>query len=517
MVNILTQNVNDSSDQSIQEQHIQEDKQLLQYRFNDIHSRMNTLETMQNAYIDFCVQNNLQADQVGIEVSTAVKKLMLTILQAAESDSITSEKIEDYSSYILRQNYRIRNLLLLLRQFYSHMEWSSASYAQAIVPRFFDLRKQTGDIVNYDRWESFLISDMEAELRELYQLENDWSLLLTSSGMSAYATIHNFISRHLHGGDNILIPVPIYHEAEALLSAIPDVKLARLGTTNPDEIVASLDERTRVILLTSMTNDEALRFVDIEAVLNKISSVVREHQELFVIVDGTMSGGLIRPEKMLPKGNPITLIYFESGNKYQQIEDTGMKGIIISPHPLREELKLIRQQIGAILYDQVAACLPCAILRQELMLRMRRFSDNALYISHQINSEPTLKSFCTINYPLHPSHPDYQSARQYSQEQVGGIVTFSFHEDSFYQKENLDNFIQQVIHHCQMKKLPFCKGDSYGFSIPRIHVGGSRTDKPCLRLSVGNRSLLEVNLLTTILIECLKGFQKRHCSTNAVS
>ncbi|MEM9219092.1 MAG: PLP-dependent transferase [Cyanobacteria bacterium P01_F01_bin.150] len=465
---------------------------------------MSKWETMQDSYICFCQNNNLQPDQIGLEISHAVKKLMLEILQEGDRDAPESASIGNYSSYILRQNSRVRNLLLLLRQFYSQLEWLSASYSQAIIPRFFDLRKQTGDIVNYDRWESFLIADMEEELRELYQLDDAWSLLLTSSGMAAYATIHNFITRYLYGGDNILIPVPVYHEAEALLSGIPDVNLISLGTTDPDEIVAMINKRTKVIVLTSMTNNEAARFVDLETTLEKISQTVQDDQEIFVVVDGTMCGGLIRPEKMLPQSSSIKLLYFESGNKYQQIEDTGMKGIVIVPSDLSADFKLIRQRIGAILYDQIAACLPCALSYQEFSLRMRRFSDNALHISQKINSDPSLQSFCTINYPLHPNHPDYQYARRYSQEQIGGVVTFSFHNGEVYDIKKLNNFIQHLIDECQAKRLPFCKGDSYGFSFPRIHVGGSKTSKPYLRLSVGNRSLAEVDILTTCLIKSLR-------------
>lgn len=510
MVKLISRNLEKLTfDHHTQEQHVQEDERLLSYRFEDIKSRMTALESMGDKYVAFCRENSLQPDQVGLDVSAVVKTLMLNILQAAEDDAPTLTSTEHYSGYIVRQNSRVRNLLLLLRQFYSHLEWSSGSYDQAIVPNCFDLRKQAGDIVNYDRWESFLIAEMEEELRELYSLNNDWSLLLTSSGMAAYATVHNFITRQVHSGDNILIPVPVYHEAEALLSEIPDVELVRLGITDPDKIVAKINEHTKVILLTSMTNDEALRFIDVERLLKKIHTVAQErpNQELIVVVDGTMAGGMIRPEQMLPSDSPITLLYFESGNKYQQIEDTGMKGIVIVPTHLRQDFTLIRRELGTILYDQIAACLPRAISREEFALRMKRFSDNALYISHQVNREPSLQSFCKINYPLHPSHPDYQTASQYSQEQVGGVVTFSFYENSLYDLEKLNKFIQQLIHLCQTRQLPFCKGDSYGFSLPRIHVGGSRTAKPCLRLSVGNRSLAEVKVLTDSLIECLKKFK----------
>ena len=382
MVNLINRNLEKITfDQRTQEQHIQEDERLLNYRFEDIKSRMDTLETMGDSYVDFCREHRLQPDQVGLDVSAAVKTLMLNILQAAEDDSPNLTSTKYYSDYIVRQNSRIRNLLLLLRQFYSHLEWSSGSYDQAIVPNFFDLRKQTGDIVNYDRWESFLIAEMEDELRALYSLDDGWSLLLTSSGMAAYATVHNFITRHVHGGDNILIPVPVYHEAEALLSKIPNVELVRLGITDPDKIVTKIDEKTKVILLTSMTNDEALRFIDIELLLKKIHTVAQaRQQELIVVVDGTMSGGMIRTEQILPRNSPITLLYFESGNKYQQIEDTGMKGIVIVPSHLRQEFTLIRRELGTILYDQIAACLPRAISREEFALRMKRFSDNALYI-----------------------------------------------------------------------------------------------------------------------------------------
>ncbi|NES90346.1 hypothetical protein [Okeania sp. SIO2B9] len=211
--------------QRTQELDILEDTKLFQYRIEDIKSRMKSWESMQNDYIKLCQDKNLAPDTTGLEVSNSVKNIMLNILQEFDLEQPGDGSIEEYSSYITRQNFRIRNLLLLFGQFGSHLEWSSASYNQAIVPNFFDLRKQSGKIVNYDRWESFLIADMENELTKLYDLNSNWSLILASSGMAAYAIIHNFITRHLSGDDKIIIPVPFYHEAEALLSVVFNLKI----------------------------------------------------------------------------------------------------------------------------------------------------------------------------------------------------------------------------------------------------------------------------------------------------
>ncbi|NEP08780.1 MAG: PLP-dependent transferase [Symploca sp. SIO2C1] len=491
--------------QNSQEKNILEDAKLFQYRIEDIKSRMKFWESRQNDYINFCTDRKICPDATGLEVSSSVKNIMLNILQEFDLDRPSSSSIEHYSSYITRQNFRIRNLLLLLGQFYSHLEWSSSSYNQAIVPNFFDLRKQSGKIVNYDRWESFMIADMEDELTKLYQLNSNYSLLLTSSGMAAYATINNFIIRHLSSDDEIVIPVPIYHEAEALLSAIPGIKLLRLNTTDTDKIISSIDHKTKAIYLTPITNDEALRFVDIDYLIQKISFI---NQEFFIVVDGTMSGGLIRPEQLIHSNNYSSILYFESGNKYQQFEDTAMKGIVIVPSSLREEFVSIRRELGTILYDRVAVSLPYSISFEELKLKMSRFAHNALFISNSINTNRDLQAFCRINYPLDPCHPDYNVAQKYLREQLGGVVTLSFYESYYYQRNILDKFIENLIDQCQSKSVPFSKGDSYGFSIPRIHIGGSRSDKPFLRLCVGNRSIEEVKVFTSCLVEALQECQK---------
>ena len=483
-----------------QEQDILEDKKLLEFRLKDIKSRMNYLELIQQEYTQFCHKYNIIPDSTGVEVSNSIKEIMSKILQDFELDCPESSDIRHYSSYVTRQNFRVRNLLLLLRQFCNHIEWASASYSQAVVSSFFDLRKQTGRIVNYDRWESFMIADMEEELANLYNLDDQWSLLLTSSGMAAYATIHNYLIRYLSSGDNILIPVPIYHEAEAILAAIPKVQLTRLGTNNIDNIITSINSRTKVICLTPITNNEALRFVDIENLIQRISLI---GQEIWVVLDGTMSGGLIRPEKFIDANGRTKLLYFESGNKYQQFEDTAMKGIIIVPHSLKKEFVSIRKEIGAILYDQSASCLPQSISHEELKLKMRRFARNALLVSNRVNNNPQLKGFCKVNYPFNSLHPDVENARRYSLMKLGGVVMFSFNYKGFHNIEKLDQLIQNLIDRCQTNGIPFCKGDSYGFSIPRMHVGGSRTEKPFLRLCVGNRSLKEVEAFLDCLVACL--------------
>ena len=483
-----------------QEQDILDDQKLLEFRVDDITSRLRSLELQQKEYIQFCQEHSINTDVVGIEVSQSVKQIMLKILQDFQLDSAESLDVVHYSNYISRQNFRIRNLLLLLRQFCNHLEWSSGSYSQAVVPQFFDLRKQTGQIVNYDRWESFMIADLEQELRSLYQLNEQWSLILTSSGMAAYSTIHNYLTRYLSPGDNVLIPIPIYHEAEALLSVIPEIQLTRLGTTNLEEIIASITSKTKVICLTPMTNDEALRFLDIESLVNKISLL---DQDIWIVVDGTMTGGLIRSEKFIDANSRVKLLYFESGNKYQQFEDTAMKGIIIVPQSLKQEFVSIRREIGSMLYDQAASCLPQSISREELELKMRRFARNALLLSDRINNDPQIQDFCRINYPFNSVHVDVGVAHRYSLMQLGGVVTLSFHDPLFYSKTKLDEFIESVIKRCQANHIPFCKGDSYGFSVPRIHIGGSKTDQPFLRLCVGNRSLNEIEAFTNCLVDSL--------------
>ncbi|NEQ82193.1 MAG: PLP-dependent transferase [Moorea sp. SIO2I5] len=499
-------NMESTLNQRTQEPDILEDAKLFQYRIEDIKSRMKYWESMQNDYIKFCQDKNLYTDAIGLEVSNSVKNIMLNILPEFDLERPGDGSIEEYSSYITRQNFRIRNLLLLLGQFCSHLEWSSASYNQAIVPNFFDLRKQSGKIVNYDRWESFLIADMENELTKLYDLNSNWSLLLASSGMAAYAIINNFITRHLSGDDKIIIPVPVYHEAEALLSAIPGVQILRLNTTDTDEIVSSIDRETKAVFLTPITNDEFLRFLDIDSIIQKISL---RNLEIFIVVDGTMSGGLIRPEKIVNGDTASTLLYFESGNKYQQFEDTAMKGIVIVPQSLREKFVSIRRELGTILYDRVAVSLPYSISSEEFKLKMIRFARNASYISNQINTNPDLPSFCRINYPLNPGHPDYNVAHKYSADKLGGVVTISFYESDFYQKDILDYFIENLIQKCQKRSIPFCKGDSYGFSIPRMHIGGSRSCKPFLRLCAGNRSIGEVKVFALCLVESLRECQDK--------
>jgi len=496
----MTDTVAAALPQHTQAQDQLEDKQLFDFRLSDIVSRMTLLEDMQRAYVQFCQTNQLTSDTAGIAVSLATQTTMRTIIQEAESDAPESAQVIHYSQYVTRQHARIRNLLLLLRQFCSHLEWASASYSQAVIPHCFDLRKQTGNIVNYDRWESFMIADMEDELTALYGLDEQWRLLLASSGMAAYATLHNYMTRHLTAGDHILLPMPIYHEAEALLASIPAVQLNRLGSTNVDTIVASITPQTKVIALTPITNDEALRFMDINLLVQKLGAL---EQTLMVVVDGTMTGGLIRPQAFIHADSHITLLYFESGNKYQQFEDTGMKGIMIVPRTLQATFISIRRELGTILYDQIASALPQGISDAEQRLKMGRFARNALLLSDRINNDPRLQTFCKVNYPFNAAHPDVDVARRYALHQMGGVVMFSFYDEAYYNKERLEQLIQALIERCQRNHVPFCKGDSYGFSIPRIHVGGSRTDKPFLRLCVGHRSVAEMNAFLTCVVDCL--------------
>lgn len=495
-----------------QQQDILEDQQLFELRLDDIRRRVQRLDFSQNRYIEFCEENDLTLDKTGVKVSDTIQTLISETIQEFELDYSTfdhaSNDVRAYSRYITRQNFRIRNLLLLLRQCCAHLEWSSGSYSQAVVPSFLDVRKQTGQIVNYDRWESFMIQDLERELaKDIYALEDDWSLLLTSSGMAAYATLHHYLTTYLSPGDNILIPVPVYHEAQVLISAVNGIEIRNLGTTDISEIIQAIDSKTRALFLTPITNNEPLNFLDIEALIRGIHQL---DQEIYLIVDGTMSGGLTHPERYISATSKIELLYFESGNKYQQFEDTGMKGIVIIPQRLKTEMALVRQRLGTILYDQVAVGLPQAISHDEMKRKLERFSRNALLLSNCVNADPRLQGFCTINYPGNESHRNFPVARQYPLMTLGGVVTFSFDSTSFYNLERLEGVINTLIQFCQQDGIPFCKGDSYGFSIPRIHIGDSKTDHPFLRLCVGNRSIDECNAFINCVVNCLIEHRKAY-------
>jgi hypothetical protein len=109
------------------------------------------------------------------------------------------------------------------------LEWCSPSYAQARTLQFFQLGAQDSPGVNYERYGHSEVAELEIQLLDALGLDPETtSVLMTSSGMSAYSLVESFLLRHrLPSTGRMLLAPYIYFEAAEQLESLQVVSTAR--------------------------------------------------------------------------------------------------------------------------------------------------------------------------------------------------------------------------------------------------------------------------------------------------
>jgi cystathionine gamma-synthase len=359
------------------------------------------------------------------------------------------------------------------------------------------------DVVAYARYGSAEIVAQEAAYARMLGIDPRCArLLLTSSGMAAYALIETFLLREvLDSGDRIVLNPGIYFETRHQLQSLSyfDVKIAR-GGAREDMLDAIREHHPRVVFVDPLTNSAELRLIDLPRLLDGAEELC-EHETWFV-VDGTLLSGSFDPFARARRR--VRVLYYESGCKYLQLgADLGPTGIVAVESGLAARFEHWRRGIGAVATDTMI--LP-RVSRGAYLNFLRQQTACAVAIAESVRQGARKGApVIACSFPAEATHPDFAEAQGY--EHLGGVVAFRFLDARLNCRKPLELFIDQLMAAARVRGVPLTAGVSFGFRVPRVGAAWVSYDdhQAFLRLSAGV-SLEAASRLGQLVIECARRF-----------
>ena len=341
------------------------------------------------------------------------------------------------------------------------------------------------DVVAYSRFGNPEISAQESAYTSMLGFHPlQARVLLTSSGMTAYALIEAYLLREvLRPRDCILLHPSVYFETRRQLVSLSQFSARTAAGGSRTDMLAEIAAcQPRVVFVDPLSNSADFRAVDMMQLLEQADQVCR--QETWFVVDSTLLSGGFDPFAG-PQRQHVRVLYYESGCKYLQFGmDLGPAGLVVVETALAERFEQLRRGIGAIGSDSLV--LPRA--SRQAYLHYLRAQTTCAQAVVQAASQACMSSGPTVIEPLHPSqpsHPDHAESKHYLH--LGGVLMFRFANPQLNRRRPLEDFIDLLIERARSAKLALTAGVSFGFCIPRIGAAWSsyEADEAFLRLSAG--------------------------------
>jgi cystathionine gamma-synthase len=360
------------------------------------------------------------------------------------------------------------------------------------------------DVVAYSRFGGVEIAAQELAYASMLGFDPLRArLLLTSSGMTAYALIEAYLLREvLRRGDRVLLHPSVYFETRQQIVNLPQFcSCTAAGGSRTDMLKAITAYKPRVVFVDPLSNAADFRAIDMLRLLDEADQICE--QDTWFVVDSTLLSGAFDPFAA-PARRRVRVLYYESGCKYLQFGmDLGPAGLVVVDAALSDRFEHLRRGIGAIGSD--ALVLPRAS-RQAYLNYLRAQTACAQAVARAAIACPA--SVRGIIEPVHPSqvsHPDHAEARNYPH--LGGVLVFRFARAPLNRRRPLEDFIDLLIDRARSAKLPLTAGVSFGFCVPRIGAAWSsyEEDEAFLRLSAGIDLALAA-ALGRLVVDCAQHF-----------
>jgi cystathionine gamma-synthase len=412
------------------------------------------------------------------------RRLGLTLLDEArcmlrsalhESGALPSEPT-------LRSAYRLAGALEGLAA------WSAPATQESHALSSFPLAA-TRDAVAYSRFGSAEIAAQERVYGSMLGFDpRNARLLLTSSGMTAYALIEAYLLREvLQPQDRILLHPSVYFETRQQVITLPQVVTCTATGGGRDEMLASIAAfQPKVVFVDPLSNAADFRTIDMLRLLREADQICRA--QTWFVVDSTLLSGGFDPFADADRRR-VRVLYYESGCKYLQFGmDLGPAGLVVVETALAERFERLRRGIGAI--GSEALVLPRAS-RAAYLAYLRTQTVCALIVAQAVAdaslAEASASEPCLIRavFPAHASHPDHWETKRYAH--LGGVLVFRFADPRLNRRQPLEEFIDLLIKRARSSNLSLTAGVSFGFRVPRIGAAWTSfdADEAFLRLSAG--------------------------------
>jgi len=378
----------------------------------------------------------------------------------------------------LRSAYRLLGML-------SHLAaWSAPASQESHALNSFPLAAAR-DVVAYSRYGCAETTAQESAYAALLGFDAaNTRLLLTSSGMAAYALIENFLLREVcRPGDTVLVHPGVYFETQEQLRSLPFLATQVAAGASRREMLAEIAARQpKVVFVDPLTNTADLRLMDLGSLLQDMGQCIAA--DTWVVVDGTLLSGGFNPFALAlsPK---IHVLYYESGCKYLQFGmDLGPAGVVVTAPALAGRFERLRRGLGAIAAEPII--LP-RVSRAAYLAYLRAQTASAQAIARAVDAYSETAGETTLEpvFPGRVDHPDHAEAAAYPH--LGGVLAFRFVDPRFNRRDLLEDFIDTLMARSRAARIALTAGVSFGYRVPRIGAAWSSYDASTsfLRLSAG--------------------------------
>jgi cystathionine gamma-synthase len=381
----------------------------------------------------------------------------------------------------LRSAYRLIGALAILAA------WSAPASQESCVVNSFPLAAPR-DAIAYARYGCPDTAAQEVACSAQLGLDPArCRVLLTSSGMAAYALIESFLLRYvLRATDRVLLDPGVYFETQEQLRTLPFMNvIVAPGATRRHMLDAIVAHRPKVVFVDPITNCADLNLIDMPRLLAEAARLCDE--ETWFVVDGTLlSGGF--DAFRLARSPHIRVLYYESGCKYLQCGmDLGPAGIVAVEPSLAPRFEHLRRGIGAIAAEPMI--LP-RVSRSAYLAYLRAQTTSAHAAARAVGSftAQSGERRITALFPGATDHPDH--GEMFGYPHLGGLLALRFLDVRLNRRRALETFIDRLVLNARAANLPLTAGVSFGFRVPRITAAWSSydDDQAFLRLSAGVRT-----------------------------
>lgn len=245
------------------------------------------------------------------------------------------------------------------------------------------------------------------------ELEGGHSGYAFSSGLAAI----DAVVKLFESGDEIIAVDDIYGGTYRSFTHIYQkfgLKVNYVDTTDAENILALINEKTKAIWLESPTNP-TLKVSDIEAIAE-----IAKSNDLLLVVDNTFASPVL--QKPIELGADIIV---HSATKYLAGHSDVIAGlVVVATEELGEQIKFVQNATGSVLgpFDSWLTIRGISTLS----LRVFKQAENALKIAQYLEQRPEIDKLYYPGLEQHKNH--YVAQRQ--QKAFGSVVSFSLKEDS---------------------------------------------------------------------------------------
>lgn len=476
-------------------------KQELTYQsFTDLYYDFTELEHIANSYLDY-LQNaikkigrhktilpkkstetilSLQKEWIG-KISHFLKEIEKLKRQALSKSTdlrllLKLEQAKDESYYFLRSLSGIIGSLI------TAIDWQSPGANYSLIS---EAGSQTGRISatinDYKRdWHLDAEYYEKAYLKEYIDdpLKFRLRALMTNSGMSAFATILNFLQMNQIIINPVLLGQNSYFQYKQILIESLREKVTAVDELKTEHIINTIQKiKPSAIFLDSLCNSKYIPVPDLPRIIDFLKKEYR--QKIYLVIDNTCLSINFQPFKLLGLNRNVHLIVFESLMKYIHLGlDRATGGIIIASGTDKGKLFECRKNLGTNISDSSVYIFPKPS-RLILTKRFLRHQRNATILSSE------LQKYLGVIYP-----------------DKGSFFNLIFPE-KYDNPKNYNRFINTAVSNAKKYGFQLVNGTTFGLNHTRIYLTSywSKYGVPFLRISTGTEDLRQLEILKKILIE----------------